>query len=412
MNKYWLSSLQPHEVWRGLSSRVTELRTMTAELLCYIAEADARQLYRDQACDSMYACCVRVLLMSEDAACRRIDAARVARRFPRIFPALEDGRLNVSAILLLKPHLTTSNADELISAAEGKSYRAIKEFLACRFPQADLPTVLRRIGGSGAEAEPAASLLTQDAASILSSGVPIAESASQSRASDSVAVAPSENTSQSLSAAPRIPMTTAQHPALSSTPWAPLTEPRPRIAPLSAERYGLQVTISKHAHDLLRRAQDLLAHTMPSGDVGTVLERALTELVEKLEHAKFAQTAHPRRRRNSGETRHIPAEIKRQVHERDGGRCTFMSDEGRRCESRRRLEYDHIQPLAKGGRTTVANVRQLCAKHNQLEAERRLGAGFMAEKREASRELAAGARASRRMFPPESSGDTSHSTTS
>lgn len=441
MNKYWLSSLQPHEVWRGLSSRVTELRTMTAELLCYIAEADARQLYRDQACDSMYACCVRVLLMSEDAACRRIDAARVARRFPRIFPALEDGRLNVSAILLLKPHLTTSNADELISAAEGKSKRALAEWLATRFPKADLPTVLRRIDGSGAELAPVETSTTRDGAlgalpspaagsglqiagaqsralsltpeaSTARSGTPIAESASQLPASAPVSAAPAENYSQSLSAPARIDLTTATRTEGPASPMAPLTEQRPRIAPLSAERYGLQVTISKNAHDLLRRAQDLLAHTMPSGDVGTVLERALTELVEKLEHAKFAQTDRPARRRRSAESRHIPAEIKRQVHERDGGRCTFESDDGRRCGSRRRLEYDHIQPLAKHGRTTVDNVRQLCGKHNQLEAERRLGAGFMDEKREASRELAAGARASRRMVPPESSGDTSPSTTS
>ena len=409
MSKYWLSSLQPHEVWRGLSSRAAEMRAKTSELLCYIAEADERQLYRDQACDSMYACCVRVLLMSEDAACRRIDAARVARRHPRIFPALEDGRLNVSAILLLKPHLTTSNADELISAAEGKSYRGIKEFLACRFPQADLPTVIRRIGGSEAEVSPVTMPLTLDASSTAMAVAPIAENPRLSRACDSAAVTPPENTSQSLSAAPRIPMTTTQQAGPSSTP---LTELRPRVAPLSAERYGLQVTISKNAHELLRRAQDLLAHTMPSGDVGSVLERALTELVEKLEHAKFAQTDRPARRRRSAESRHIPAEIKRQVHARDGGRCTFESDDGRRCGSRRRLEYDHIQPLAKNGRTTVDNVRQLCAKHNQLEAERRLGAGFMAEKRETSRELAAGARASRRMVPPESSGDTSPSTTS
>ncbi len=381
MNKYWLSSLQPHEVWRGLSSRATEMRTMTAELLCYIAEADARQLYRDQACDSMYACCVRVLLMSEDAACRRIDAARVARRHPRIFPALEDGRLNVSAILLLKPHLTTSNADELISAAEGKSYRGIKEFLACRFPQADLPTVLRRIGVSGAEVAPVTKPLTLDASSTAMAVAPIAEDPRLSGACDSAAVTPPENTSQSLSAAPRIPMTTTQQAGPSSTP---LTELRPRVAPLSAERYGLQVTISKNAHDLLRRAQDLLAHTMPSGDVGSVLERALTELVEKLEKAKFAQTEQPRRRRSAGDGRSIPAEIKRDVHARDGGQCTFESDDGRRCGSRRRLEYDHIQPLAKGGRTTVDNVRQLCRSHNQLEAERRLGAGFMTGKREAN----------------------------
>lgn len=390
MNKFWLAGLQPHEVWRGLSTRSIEMRAKMAELLCYIAEADARQLYRDQACDSMYACCVRVLLMSEDAACRRIDAARVARSHPRIFPALEDGRLNVSAILLLKPHLTTSNADELISAAEGKSYRAIKEYLACRFPQADLPTVLRPIGGSGGQAAPIAEPHAQAASFASVSAAPIADGLGHTPAPSSEGGAPAESELQTLSAAPRIPMTTAEQPAASSTHSSPFPEPRPRVAPLSAERYGLQVTISKNAHDLLRRAQDLLAHAMPASDVGAVLERALTELVAKLEHAKFAQTDRPARRRSSDETRHIPAEIKRQVHARDGGRCTFESDDGRRCGSQRRLEYDHIQPLAKGGRTTVENVRLLCAKHNQLEAERRLGAGFMAERRAGGRRRSVG----------------------
>lgn len=198
--------------------------------------------------------------------------------------------------------------------------------------------MLRRIGTSGAELAPVVEPLTYDASSTAMSGVPIAESPSRSRASDSLAVATCENASQSLSAAPRIPMTSTQQDGPSSAPLAPLAEPRPRIAPLSAERYGLQVTISKNAHDLLRRAQDLLAHTMPSGDVGTVLERGPTELVAKLEQSKFAQTDRPVRRRSSGEGRSIPAEIKRQVHSRDGGRCPFESDDGRCCGSRRRLE--------------------------------------------------------------------------
>ncbi|MEQ1832670.1 MAG: HNH endonuclease, partial [Candidatus Eisenbacteria bacterium] len=419
MNKFWLAGLQPHEVWRGLSTRSAEMRAKTAELLCYIAEADARQLYRDQACDSMYACCVRVLLMSEDAACRRIDAARVARSHPRIFPALEDGRLNVSAILLLKPHLTTSNADELISAAEGKSKRVLAEWLAARFPKADLPTVLRRIDGAGpastasdtstgqlgtlgaspstaseaslgAAGSPPHPRSLVPEASAAASGMPIAPPVGNSPASCSGLAPTGDNNSQSLSAPARIDLTTATRTETLASPLAPSTEPRPRITPLSAERYGLQVTISKNAHDLLRRAQDLLAHAMPPSEVGAVLERALTELVEKLEHAKFAQTDRPAGRRSSGETRHIPAEIKRQVHARDGGRCTFESDDGRRCGSQRRLEYDHIQPLAKGGRTTVDNVRLLCAKHNQLEAERRLGAGFMAERRAGGRRRSVG----------------------
>jgi hypothetical protein len=38
-------------------------------------------------------------------------------------------------------------------------------------------------------------------------------------------------------------------------------------------------------------------------------------------------------------------------------------------------------PLAKGGETTVDNLRLLCRPHNQFEAKRAFGAGFIESKR-------------------------------
>jgi len=77
--------------------------------------------------------------------------------------------------------------------------------------------------------------------------------------------------------------------------------------------------------------------------------------------------------------------VKRAVWERDGGRCTFTSDDGHRCEARVGLEFDHIVPVACGGESTVGNVRVRCRPHNQFAAEQAFGADFMAAKREAAR---------------------------
>jgi 5-methylcytosine-specific restriction endonuclease McrA len=77
--------------------------------------------------------------------------------------------------------------------------------------------------------------------------------------------------------------------------------------------------------------------------------------------------------------------VQREVWKRDGGRCTFKSATGRRCSCTRGLEYDHVKPVALGGEATIENVRILCRKHNQLEAERRLGASFMRSKRGAAK---------------------------
>jgi len=121
-----------------------------------------------------------------------------------------------------------------------------------------------------------------------------------------------------------------------------------------------------------------------------VLERALDALVEKLERRKFAKAARSRPGKASKNPRHIPADVRRAVWERDEGQCTFVSDKGKRCEARTRLEFDHIDPVARGGRSSKDGLRLRCRAHNQYEAECTFGAGFMREKRESARCRAVG----------------------
>src|SRR2546428_13001648 len=121
MQCYSLSHLSDEALRRGLSGAVAQERGATAELLAHIAEFDARKLYRPAAYPSMFAYCVGELHLSEDAAAKRIQAARTARRFPTIFDALADGRLHLRAVVLLARHLTEATADELLAAATHRS---------------------------------------------------------------------------------------------------------------------------------------------------------------------------------------------------------------------------------------------------------------------------------------------------
>jgi len=61
-----------------------------------------------------------------------------------------------------------------------------------------------------------------------------------------------------------------------------------------------------------------------------------------------------------------------------------VSDAGHRGEARTRLEFDHITPIACGGRSPVENLRVRCRVHNEYAAERAFGKGFMHEKRQAA----------------------------
>ena len=64
--------------------------------------------------------------------------------------------------------------------------------------------------------------------------------------------------------------------------------------------------------------------------------------------------------------RAIPAAVKRQVWERDQGRCSYVDrGSGRRCGSRYLLQVDHVFPYALGGSAEPDNLRLLCAAHHR-----------------------------------------------
>ena len=60
--------------------------------------------------------------------------ARAARQFPAIFVAVAKGRLHLSGLVLLAPHLTPENADELLATAAHMSQSEIERLVAERFP--------------------------------------------------------------------------------------------------------------------------------------------------------------------------------------------------------------------------------------------------------------------------------------
>jgi hypothetical protein len=142
------------------------------------------------------------------------------------------------------------------------------------------------------------------------------------------------------------------------------------VTPLAPELYKLQVTLTRETYKKLRRAQALARHTLPLGDVGAILDRALTLLIEHIERRKFARVASPRKSPAdvSAAGRHIPAAVRRAVLQRDQGCCAFVGRTGR-CGETAFLEFHHVEPYAAGGAATVDNIQLRCRAHNQYEAQ-------------------------------------------
>ena len=65
-------------------------------------------------------------------------------------------------------------------------------------------------------------------------------------------------------------------------------------------------------------------------------------------------------------SRYIPTSLKITIKNRARNCCEYISPlNHNRCVEKRNLEFDHIQPFAKGGTNSIQNLRLLCKTHNQ-----------------------------------------------
>ena len=331
-----------------LLMRVRELvargNAVEAELLAYLAEVDARRLYLEEGCSSMFIWCQRVLHFAESVAYKRIQAARAVRRHPELLGAVRGGDLHLTAVSLLAPKLTQDNCADLIQAARHRSADEIRQLLADREPRQEVVSSVRRV---------------------------VPEPAQQARAA----------------ALPQ--------PELADTPHAPCEPSAPppaprqtipdrgRTEPLGAERYRVQFMADRQTHAQLQELRDLMRHQIPDGDLGKILARAIALLHAQVRKRKFAETSRPKSSRpsappNGAPSRHIPAAIRRAVSERDGGRCSYVSSSGRRCGAREFLEFDHAEAWALTHAHSIEAITLRCRAHNQLRARIDFGDRHMA----------------------------------
>ena len=345
MTTYPLAQLSDRELLASVQAAANNERAATATLIALLAELDARRLYLGEGCSSLFTYCTQVLHLSEHAAYNRIETARAARRFPVILDLVEAGAMTLTTVRLLAPHLTDANHRDLLERARHKMKRDVELLVATIRPSADVPSAVRKLPTPAVKAE---SPMLMDEAVTQNSVV------------------------SSLQAAPWLPP--AAEPVRA--------QPAASVKPLTPERYKIQVTVSRDTYDTLRRAQDLLRHSIPNGDPARIIARAFERLVIDLERKKTAATGRPGRgRAASTRSRHIPAEVRRAVWQRDAGRCRFAGSQGR-CAETGFLEYHHVVPYADGGPMTADNLELRCRAHNRYEADLWSGAVSTSSMRE------------------------------
>ena len=316
-----------------------------AESLRYLEEVERRQLHLRLGYSSLFGFCVERFGMSEPSASKRIGAMRTARRFPVVREMIARGELHLAGLHVLKAHLTEENHRAVLAEATHKTVSEIERIVARIAPKPDVPARVRRIPQRrprGAAACPEPTLFDRPAA----------------------------------------------------PPPAPAAAPLPRKPfhpkPLSPRSYELRATLDEAAKRDLDALQGLLAHQIPTGDPGEIVKRSLAAYRAQLEKKKAALVESPRATSvaPSRNSRHIPAAIRRAVHERDGGRCSFVGEDGKRCDETRGIELAHVhRPYGKGGEHSVDNIHQRCRAHNRYEADVDYGPLFIRRKIDEARSV-------------------------
>ena len=249
------SGFSDHDLLSHFKRLVDHDRATTAELLDCLGEIDSRKLYRSAGYPSMFVCCVREYGMSEDMAYKRIRAARVARRFPAILAMIADGRLHLTAVVLLTPHLTRGNARDLLTEAFRKTKAEVEGILARRFPRPDLPTRLTPLLSRGIAA---AQLVPEPVCMTSPEQTPGPEALGVGSALVGARAVSGSAGSESAQLVPE-PVLGAVEPVRAPAP--------PKIVPTSAERFGAQLSFGRETYELLCHVQSLLGHPAPTQDL-------------------------------------------------------------------------------------------------------------------------------------------------
>jgi hypothetical protein len=278
---------------------------------------------------------------------------------------------------LIAPRLDRECAAAWVAAARHRTAREVKQWIADRKPKADVTSSLRRAPERRSAAEP-----------------------------------PTPETSASSGP---LPTGAARHPDAAASPQTPppresrppATAPSPereraRCEPLGAKRYCLRLAIDEEVHEELQELRALLRHQIPDGDVAQIVGRAIHVLLEQVRKQKTGACFSPRSPQapapgssasgpdapSKRPSRAIPAAIRRAVWARDGGRCVYVSRQGRRCGSRDFLEYHHQVPWDRCREHALANIHLRCRSHNQYAAELDFGSQHMASFRKRGSALA------------------------
>ena len=397
-----VGALSDRELLRETRNLVRHERHLQGAVIDHLAEIEARGLYLQRGFSSLFDYAVRELGYSDAAAARRIGAMRLCTDQPDAREGLRDGSLTLSAaaelqwafdrqrrrgsisgtaaiapagsaapdsapavpLLPAEPEpplvLDAVGRQKLVEEAAGKSARQVRRMLVDLDPElappadrvrplgdgryelkatidAECQQGLEQLRGLLSHVDPRMTMgqlvgrLVREALDRHDPSRPPRRARSGSRPADAKANAPRTPTPESQPAVERRAASTTNDAAI---PAGAAPTPARAVRPIPTSAPPPPST------------QEETARRAASG-------------------AKPTGAATPAAK-SCASGRAISAGVRRQVWQRDGGRCSYVDPQtGRRCNSTHLIEIDHIVPHALGGGADPGNLRLLCGAHHR-----------------------------------------------
>lgn len=356
-----------------------------AEFLVALAEFDRRRVWVELGHSSLWYFLHRELRLSKSAAQYRKVAAELIQQIPGIIEPLRRGDLCLTSLIEVAKVVTTENWERVLPRFYGLSRREAMEVVAELHPHPAPPvrtvvTPVRSVSPSLSDAPAWPTLMVSDPQPLLALAAGESSTQAPARAtssSSSLRVSSSAEPDPSTASRSAPPVASAAAPVAAMTAVTPAAQPRPfEVVPLTADRSRLHFTVSKGFMKKLEAARDALSHAMPGATPAEILEAGLELLLAQVAKRR-GLVAKPQKKPRPAKGDHIPAHVRREVWERDGGKCQYPLAAGGVCGSTRDLELDHIHPQSLGGGSTADNLRVACRPHNDLAARLLLGDDLM-----------------------------------
>ncbi|WP_210415701.1 HNH endonuclease [Bdellovibrio sp. ZAP7] len=322
-----LTSVSNAELLNRVEKLARTERKITHLILRHLVEVETRRLYLDLGFTSLFKYMISHLQYSEDAAYRRIQAARLLKKVPQLNQAIENGDLNLTQLHRVQKCLTkeleNGNAvslektEEVLELIQKKSSMETQKILAIEFNQ---PIQMHET--------------------------------IKSQRDDSLRMEISFSPEQ---------MADLEHAkdllshALPSPTWAEL------FAYLAKKQ--IQTKLGQKNNKDLNSVKPNVANENR--------QRASVDVAAKdSKSAEFVLKKNANEGERINKRKHIKTTNRRMLLAKSNHHCEYVHGDGQRCLSKYQLQVDHKLPLAMGGTNDIQNFRILCRTHNLSEARR------------------------------------------